>query len=95
METFIASRMTSGNKIFRSKIIIEELGVTLNDPGLYSGKAKTIPYSRISYVFIECPIIGFSTINIETTGDGKIIAHGFTADKVIRMKELILGKIQK
>ncbi len=85
--------MTSGNKIFRSKIIIDELGVTMNDPGLFSGKEKTIPYSRISSVVIDCPFVGFSTIRIETAGDGKISVHGFTAHKVKRMKELILDYI--
>ena len=93
METFIASRLTKGNRVFRSKIVIDELGVTLKDPGLFSGKEKTIPYTSISSVDIDCPFVGFSTISIETTGDGKITAHGFTAHKVKRMKELILDKI--
>lgn len=93
METFVASRLTDGNKIFPAKIIIDELGVTLKIPSLFSGSEKTIPFGRISSVDIDCPFIGFSTIIIETTGEGKIKAHGFTKAEVERMKALILAKI--
>ena len=72
METFTASRLTSGNRIFRSKISIDQLGVTLKIPGLFSGDEKTVPYSRISSVNTICPFVGYSTIIIETTGEGSI-----------------------
>jgi len=93
METFIASRLTEGNRIFPSKIIIDKLGVTLKVHGLFSGNEKTIPFHRISSVDIDCPFVGYSTIIIETTGEGRINAHGFTKDEVIRMKKIILEKI--
>src|ERR1035437_4488468 len=70
--TFTASRLTGGNRVFRSRIIIDDQGVTLKDPGLFSGKEKTIPFSRISSVNIDCPFVGFSTIIIERTGEGSI-----------------------
>jgi len=93
METFTASRLTGGNRVFPSKIIIDEQGVTLKDPGLFSGKEKTVPFSRISSVNIDCPFIGFSTIIIETTGEGSIASQGFSKADVTKMKEIILGKI--
>lgn len=65
----------------------------MRDPGLFSGKEKTIPYTRISSVDIDCPFVGYSTISIETTGEGQIKVHGFTNGEVKRMKELILEKI--
>ena len=92
MSIFIASRLTGGNRLFPSKIIIGDQGVTMRDPGLFSGKEKTIPYTRIS-VDIDCPFVGYSTISIETTGEGQIKVHGFTNGEVKRMKELILEKI--
>ena len=95
MTTFIASRLTEGNRVFRSKIVFDEIGVTFKDPGLFSGKERTIPFSRISSVNIECPFVGYSTIIIETTGEGQIRAHGFTKGEVIRMKNLILEKINR
>jgi uncharacterized membrane protein YdbT with pleckstrin-like domain len=93
MEIFIASRLTAGNKLFPAEIIIDQDGVTLKIPGLFSGNEKTIPYTRISSVNISCPFVGYSTINIETTGEGSIRAHGFTKSEVTRIKELILTKI--
>jgi hypothetical protein len=93
METFIASRLTGGNRIFPSKIIIDNLGVTLKIPGFFSGNEKTIPFNRISSVDIDCPFVGYSTIIIETTGEGQIQANGFTKDEVKRMKQIILGKL--
>ena len=93
METFIASRLTDGNRIFPSKIVIDEQSVTFKVPGLFSGNEKTIPFNRISSVDIDCPLVGFSTIIIETTGEGNVRAHGFTKTEVKRMKELILAKI--
>jgi uncharacterized membrane protein YdbT with pleckstrin-like domain len=93
METFIASRLTEGNRILPSKIIIDKLGVTLKVPGLFSGNEKTIPFNRISSVDIDCPFIGYSTIIIETTGEGEIRAHGFTKEEVKRIKQIILREI--
>lgn len=89
----MASRLTAGNKLFPSKISIGPNGVTLKIPGLFSGNEKTVPYTRISSVDINCPFIGFSSISIETTGEGSIQAQGFRKNEVIRMKELILEKI--
>jgi uncharacterized membrane protein YdbT with pleckstrin-like domain len=94
MVIFMASRLTAGNKIFPSKISIGPNGVTLKIPGLFSGNEKTVPYTRISSVNINSPFVGFSTIIIETTGEGSIRAHGFRKNEVKRMKELILEKIQ-
>ena len=93
MESFTTSRLTIGNKIFPSKIIIDDLGITLKIPGLLSGKEKIIPYSRVSSVAIDCPFVGYSTIIIETTGEGRISVHGFTKTEVNRIKELILSKL--
>lgn len=93
MEIFIASRLTAGNKVFPSQIIVDQDGVTLKIPGLFSGNEKTIPFTRISSVNTISPLIGYSTISIETTGEGSIKAHGFTKSEVTRIKELILAKI--
>lgn len=93
METFIASRVAEGNRIFPSKIIIDQQGVTLKVPGLFSGNEKTIPFSRISSVDVDCPMVGYSTIIINTTGEGNIRAHGFTKAEVMRMKALVLERV--
>jgi uncharacterized membrane protein YdbT with pleckstrin-like domain len=93
MEVFSASRLTSNNRLFPTKILIDDLGVTIKDHSLFSGKEKTIPFSRISSINIDCPFIGYSSITIETTGEGSVLAHGFLKSEVTKMKELVLSKI--
>ncbi len=93
MKSYSASRLTNGKRIFPSRIIIDDSSVTFKIPSLFSGKETTIPFSRISSVNIDCPFIGFSTIIIETTGEGQILARGFTKSEVLEMKELILSKM--
>jgi len=93
MKTYKASRLSEGNKLFACKITIDDKGVTLKVPGFFSGKETTVMYNHISAVDIESPMIGYSTIYIETTGDGKITAHGFTKAEVTEMKEMILSRM--
>jgi len=93
MKTFIASRLSEGNKTFPIKIIIDGKGVTIKHPGLFSGNEETVPFSKISKVDVDVPMIGYSTITIHSMGHGDISAHGFTKAEVNEMKELILEKI--
>lgn len=93
MKNYTASRLSEGNKVFPIKILIDERGVTLKHPGVFSGQEKTIPFTRISSVDTDCPLVGFSTIIVQTTGEGKIDAHGFTKSEVTEMKRLIFEKI--
>ena len=93
MKIYTASRLTDGNRIFPTRIIIDDSTVTFKIPSLFSGKETTIPFTRISSVNIDCPFIGFSTIIIETTGEGQILARGFTKSEVLEIKELILSKM--
>ncbi len=81
--------------MFPTQIIINYLGVTVKIPSLFSGKEQTIPFSRISSVNIDCPFVGYSTIEIETTGEGQIRANGFLKSEVTEMKELILSRIEQ
>lgn len=93
MEIFTASRIAGRQHVLPDKITIGHNGVTFKIPGFLSGQETTIPYSHISSVDIKCPLAGFSTIIIETTGEGNITATGFFKSDVKRMKELILEKI--
>jgi uncharacterized membrane protein YdbT with pleckstrin-like domain len=84
---------TSTNKIFPHKVIIGDSSVTISQPGLFSSNEKTIPFSKIASVNIDCPMIGFSTIKIETTGEGNIKSSGFKKSEVTEIKQFILSKI--
>ena len=94
MKTYQASKLASGvSKVFPHKITITDNSVTITEPGLFSNKEKTIPFSKIASVNIDCPLFGFSTIRIETTGEGNIESSGFTKAEVTEMKQFILSKI--
>jgi hypothetical protein len=93
MKTYIASRISGGNTLFPPSITLSSMGVTLRVPGLFQSSEKTIPFSGISMVDIECPLVGYSNIIIETTGEGRIEVHGFTASEVNEIKNIILSKL--
>jgi len=96
MKIFSASRLIGGNRLFPNEIQIGDSGVTMKIPGLFSSKEETIPYSKISSVNIDCPMVGFSSITITTnTSEGEITSTGFLKDEVVEMKSLILEKIGK
>ena len=95
MKKYTASRLTGGNRLFPSVIIIDDAGVTLKNPSFLSGKETTIPFSRISSVNINSPFIGYSSIIIETTGEGSIEVNGFLKNEVIEMKNYILENINE
>jgi hypothetical protein len=88
--------LTAGNRLFPIPIpiIINDLGVTVKIPSLFSGKEQTIPFSRISSVNIDCPFVGNSTILFETTRERQKSANGFFKSAVLEMKELILSRIE-
>lgn len=94
MKKYTASRLVSGNRVFPSQIIINENSITVKSPNFLSGEETTIPFSRISSVSIDCPFIGYSTIIIETTGEGAIKANGFLKSEVIEIKEFILNRLK-
>jgi uncharacterized membrane protein YdbT with pleckstrin-like domain len=95
MKKYTASRLSEGNKLFPCVILLDDLSVTLKVPGMFNGKETTIPMNRISSVDIETPLLGYSTIIIETTGDASIKAHGFTKAEVTEIKVTLLSKILK
>ena len=93
MQEYIASRLSENNKLYPIHIIIDDRGVTLRQPGLFNAKETTLLFNSITSVDIETPLVGFSTITIESKGESKIPAHGFTKAEVIEMKQLILSKM--
>jgi hypothetical protein len=89
MKVYEASRLSDGNKIFPSKITVDESGITLKIPGFFSGKEKTLTFFEISSVSVETPMIGFSKIDFKTTGFDRIYATGFSKDDALEIKKLV------
>jgi hypothetical protein len=91
MREFFASRLTQGNELFPTRIKISSMGVSIREPGFFSGKERTISYRHIASVEVSCPLIGYSTIQIQTTGQEMITVHGFNSREVTTMRDLIIS----
>lgn len=89
-KTFTASRISEGNVLFPPTIIFDDNGVTVRCPFIYSGKSTYIPYSCISSVHIETPIVGFSTISFYAFGN-LVSIHGFLRSEAIQMRQIIIA----
>ena len=85
---YIASRLSEGNKLFPAEIIVQETGLTVKIPGLFSGDETSVPFSSISAVEIDTPLIGFSTIRFYHNGN-KVEAHGFSKSDVKEIKAAV------
>jgi len=83
---FTASRLSNDNKIFPSEIYLEETGITIKIPGLFSGETKHFDFNHIASVEIDTPLIGFSSITI-FAGGTQMSANGFTKAEVKQIKE--------
>ncbi len=89
-KTFTASRISEGNVLFPPTIIFDDNGVTVRCPFIFSGKSTYIPYSCISSVHIETPIVGFSTISFYAFGN-LVSIHGFLRSEAIQMRQIIIA----
>jgi hypothetical protein len=85
---YTASRLSEGNKLFPAEIFVEETGITIKIPGLFSGDETSVSYSSISAVEIDTPLIGFSTIRFYHSGN-KVEAHGFSKSDAKEIKNAI------
>lgn len=92
MKTFEASRLTEGNKVFPTQIIISNKGVVVKKPGLFSSEEKVIPYGQINYVNVNAPLIGFSSIEFGTENQ-PVVVNGFTKAEVKEIQRLVLEMI--
>ena len=94
MKIYQACRVAPGvSTIFSHKIIIGQNSVTISEPGIFSYKEETIPFSQIASINIESPLIGFSAIRIETTGNNTFYSRGYTKTQVKEIKEIISQNI--
>src|ERR1035437_7258998 len=89
MKKYVANRLSGGNRIFPSEIKLDDFGVTVKVPGLFSGEEKSLSFDKISSVRIECPLVGFSKIIFDTIGWDRISIDGFEKKDVEEIKELV------
>jgi hypothetical protein len=94
MKQFTANRLSGGNRIFPAEISIDNFGINLKIPGLFSGKEKSLSFDKISSVKIDSPLIGFSKITFDTMGWDRIVAEGFEKSDALEIKQLVESGIQ-
>jgi hypothetical protein len=92
MKTFESNRLTEGNKLFPTQIILTNKGVVVKKPGIFRSEEKIIPYSQITFVDINIPLIGFSQIVIGTENQ-PVTVGGFTKAEVKEIQSLVLEMI--
>lgn len=88
-ETFVASRLTEGNLIFPTRIVITENAVMRRKRSWFSVNEESVHLRNVATVNITTGII-WSDIRIESTGGSDpLVSHGHTKADARRIKELI------
>ena len=95
MLTFTASRLSEGNSLFPSQMILSDNYLTIRVPGLFSGDEVSLPYNVISTVDVDTPMIGYSSIYINLYGTEMVGINGFLQREVTYMRDIILNQISR
>jgi len=86
---FTASRLTSGNLIFPTRIEISPDSVARIKPRLIGGSEASIPIAKIASVSISTGLV-FSSIRIESSGGATpIISDGHYKGDAVKIRDLI------
>lgn len=88
-ESFSASRLTKGNRIFPTRIEVSPDRVARIKPRLVGSTEESIAISNVASVQIATGLL-FSDIRIDSTGGSNPIeSHGHTKGDARRIRELI------
>lgn len=91
MKTYTASRLSETNRLFPIQVRIDVNGVsTTKMVGIgLSKETHTVSFGNIACVRVRTPLVGFSTLEIETKGGKVVRAHGFTEADMKEMHSII------
>ncbi len=88
-DVFRASRLSSGNRIFPTQVLISPTSVVHYTPELFGRLEHSMHMAHIASVRIDTNLM-FSDVYIETTGGANPIrCHGHRKGDAVRMKQLI------
>jgi hypothetical protein len=86
---FRASRLSQGNRLFPTQVIITPSSVTHYTPQWIGKLEESIHMSHVSSIKIDTNLM-FSDVFIETTGGhNPVVCHGHSKQDAIEMKRLI------
>jgi hypothetical protein len=88
-DVFRASRLSQGNRLFPTQVLITPSSVVHFTPELFGKREQSIHLAHISSVSIDTDLM-FSDVIIETSGGSTPVrCHGHRKSDAIRMKALI------
>jgi hypothetical protein len=88
-DVFRASRLTSGNHLFPTQVLITPTSVVQHSPRWIGREEESIHIGHVASIKIETHLV-FSDVYIETSGGSDPIrCHGHRKRDAVRMKELI------
>ncbi len=88
-DSFAASRLTQGNRIFPTRIEVSPDRVARIKPRLVGSTEESIAIPNVASVQISTGLL-FSDIRIDSTGGtNPIVSHGHTKGDARRIRELI------
>ena len=86
---FRASRLSRGNRIFPTQVVITPTSVTHYTPQFVGKLEESIHMAHVASIKIDTHIV-FSDVYIETTGgQNPIVCHGHTKGEAVTMKKTI------
>lgn len=86
---FRASRLSQGNRIFPTQVVITPSSVTHYTPQFIGKLEESIHMSHVASIKIDTNVM-FSDVFIETTGGhNPVVCHGHSKGDAIEMKRLI------
>jgi hypothetical protein len=86
---FRASRLSQGNRLFPTQVVITPSSVTHYTPQWIGKLEESIHMSHVSSIKIDTNLM-FSDVFIETTGGhNPVVCHGHSKQDAIEMKRLI------
>ena len=86
---FRASRLSRGNRLFPTQVVISDSSVTHYTPEWIGKREESIHLSHVSSIKIDTNIM-FSDVFIETTGGhNPVICHGHSKGDAVEIKRLI------
>jgi hypothetical protein len=90
-DVFRASRLSSGNHLFPTQVLITPTSVVQYTPRWIGRQEETIHMAHIASVKIDTGML-LSNVLIETSGGSTpIVCHGHRKGDAVRMKSLIEG----
>jgi hypothetical protein len=88
-DVFRASRLSSGNRLFPTQVLITPTSVVHYTPEWVGRQEKTIHMAHVASVKIDTNLM-FSDVIIETSGGSQpIVCHGHRKSHAVAMKALI------